>query len=300
MGKRVIWAISLSLAIVFLCLKRPIEKRLFNLTSSRYSQLPKYYQVKASKINETAFGFETALASYYWLKLIQGAELVPIKKDEVSWEFLQLEKITALDPHFYDAYHYGAVYLSQFRKDKEGGYFFLERWTRNQPQYWKTHYMLGYHLFYEMNKPEEASKYILKAAQLERAPEWLSSLGIRIFNETGNLFQSLQMSLDLYPSLSHEESKMRLARNIRALNYQIQKKIWIEKNKPSLSKERIPASFLKELRVPDNEDVKELLNESFQFDWDPQKKQVLAKNAIGLKDLENVGVYIPKHLKEKK
>jgi hypothetical protein len=295
MGKKVFWGIGLSFAIILLFAKRPIEKKLLSVTSTRYSQLPKFYQVKESKINESALGFESALASYYWLKLLQGAEHTPIKRGEVSWEFLQLEKITALDPNFYDAYHLGAVYLSQFRKDTEGAYFFLDRWTRVQPQYWKTHYMLGYHLFFEMNKPELASKYILKAANLERAPEWLSSLGIRIFNESGNLFQSLQMSLDLYPSLIHDESKIRLSRTIRSLNYQIQKKMWVQKNKPTYSADKIPTSFLKTLRIPDNEDLKTLLSEKFEFDWDTKKNQALARNIAEAKDLENVGVYIPPH-----
>src|SRR5690606_36570111 len=92
----------------------------------------------------------------------------------------------------------------------------------------QSQYTLGFHLFQEMGRHEEAAKYILKAATLPRAPAWLTSLGIRLMSESGELFSAMQAAIGLYESVSDDEGKYRLRLRIRSLNYNLQTAAWKE------------------------------------------------------------------------
>ena len=170
-----------------------------------------------------SFGFDNVVADLLWVDLLQQAAYEKISSGRVSWEYSQLDAVTTLDPHFKTAFQFSAIFLSAFRHDKLGAKLILEKWVAREPNYWHNLYILGYHLFFEMGDYAAAYPYILKAAALPGAPQWLSSLGVRVLSETGALMSSLKLSLDLFNSLQEGEGRRRLATQIRSIRYAIQK-----------------------------------------------------------------------------
>ncbi|MEZ4751698.1 MAG: hypothetical protein R3B54_14050 [Bdellovibrionota bacterium] len=142
-------------------------------------------------------GFNSVLADLLWIQFLQGHEHTPLESGKVSWEFVQLDAVTTLDRRFERAFQFGAILLSVLRQDKLGARLILERWVKSRPNEWRPNYFYGYHLYFELGEFEVASKYILRAAAMEGAPYWLSSLGVRLIGESGAYLQALRVTLDL-------------------------------------------------------------------------------------------------------
>lgn len=218
-----------------------------------------------------------------WVQLLQQSTNQPIQDEHVSWEFTYLDGITELDPHFERAYSFGATFLSVFKQDSLGAKLILEKWVRRRPHYWRANYLLGFHYFHELKDANLGSLYILRAARMDSAPSWISSLGVRVLSETGALAQALKLSLELYPGINDLEGRFRLKRRIRSLNYTLQYKGWESALKKYRAKWQAEPETIRELRpflqsevrevssVFDDkvsEELEEMIREPFAFYYD--------------------------------
>jgi tetratricopeptide (TPR) repeat protein len=265
---------------------------------------------QANSLRRFHFGFQHALADMLWIELLQKASHKPLSRDEVSWEYAQLNGVISLDHKFARAYPFGAAFLSVFRRDRLGAQLILEKWTRYDPYNWRTHYMLGYHYFFEQKKYEEASRSMLKAASLPNAPPWLTALGIRLISETGAYFSALQVATDLYPSISEEEGKYRLKKRIRSLRFTLVKSAWeraLKKfpmnqgRKPASTEEIVPLvkAELSELQtamqsIHIHPDLEDLFQEPFRFQYNPKLGKIDFNHHLDAKELtelEDTGIY---------
>lgn len=263
--------------------------------------------LQADFLKHYCLGFQQFVGAISWIHLLQAASERPIAGQELSWEFTQLNNITELDPNFDLAYGFGSVFLSVFRRDNLGAKRILEKWIARRPYSWRAHYLLGYHLYAEMGDYRAAAPYILKAGSLPQAPGWLSALGIRLLSETGALFQSLKLSVELYEGLESSESQRRLKMRIRNLNYAIQKSNW-EKAVVSYQEKyrRDPMSLdqvkdyaqgqmreLSSILDPGNlhSELLSLLAERFDFYFDREQRQVRSRISPEQLGLERIGVF---------
>src|SRR5436190_1836797 len=55
---------------------------------------------EGKSLKQYSFGFENLFSALLWVQMLQKAQHTPVKSDEVSWEYAQLEAITTLDPKF--------------------------------------------------------------------------------------------------------------------------------------------------------------------------------------------------------
>jgi len=219
-------AFCLLLCCVCLATKLKLDLRLASVGRTVAPLRPLQATYHGHSLKRYSLGFDNFIAGLIWIGLLQHADYCKLTEGNVSWEYAQLDAVTTLDPNFDQAYPFSAIFLSVFRQDKLGAKLMLEKWVKRAPNFWRANYMLGYHLYYEMNDYAAASKYILRAASMNRAPNWLSSLGVRLLSQTGALMQSLNLAIELYGEMSHPEGKVRLLRRIRALNYHTQRSAW--------------------------------------------------------------------------
>jgi len=269
---------------------------------------------QGQSLKRMSFGFDNALASLIWIQLLQKASHDSLESNEVSWEFAQLDSITTLDPKFESGFEFGAPFLSVFRRDKLGAEILLKKWHRKRPTYWKTSYLLGYHLYYEMGRHTEASQYILRAAELEKAPAWLSSLGVRLLEETFATEQAFRLVLELYHHAVSPIAQERLQARLRSLNLTLQLKKWNEALEKYTSVHRkFPTSFsqlqpyfqwkvsaLREIAsVQNSERIREIILERFPFMIDPKTKSVLCMKSREELGIENSGVHLTPEQKGK-
>jgi hypothetical protein len=258
-----------------------------------------------------SLGYDNAIAAAIWAQLLQKARFTPVPAGEVSWEAAQLDAITELDPKFERAYEYGAIFVSNFRRDKTGGRTLLEKWVRRRPNYWRANYMLGLHFFLQMNDSTSAGKYILEASRMNHSPEWLSSLGIRLISQTGAFIQSLKIAVEALPEMRNLESKYRMEMRIRSLNYNLQKQAltdaldhYRKEYKKAPKTLAVLEHQLKERRrelastFSDTElspEVQELLSEKFEFKLDTKRMRIVAADRAQEKELGQHQVYLPEN-----
>lgn len=248
------------------------------------------YESKALKT--FALGLDNAIAGVLWVDLLQNAKHTPVADDQVSWEYASTESITTLDPRFERAYSFGATFLSVFRRDKEGGRLLLEKWVRQKRNSWQPLYMLGVHYYLEMNNYEKAAPLILRASTMEGAPQWISSLGIRLLSEQGALMTALKSAIEIYPAIKEEQGRTRLTMRIRSLNWNLQKQAFEESLKPhsdSIKLRRSLSSLLENEEL--HPEVVALLREKFEFYYSEEKKAVLGKDTKTAQLLQQVGIY---------
>ncbi|NBT59705.1 hypothetical protein EBT16_13065, partial [bacterium] len=156
---------------------------------------PVQVSYRGDSLKKLAFGFESLISSLLWIRLLQEAKTTPLKSNQLSWEFSEIDAVTSLDPNFDTAYSFGSLYVSFFRRDKEGGKRILQKWTKKRPIYWKPHHMLGMHYFLELNDSASAAPHILRASQLAGAPQYISSLGIGLLGQAGATQFALQSAI---------------------------------------------------------------------------------------------------------
>lgn len=179
--------------------------------------------LRGDALRKLTLGNDAGARALAWARLAVDASYDPLPTPGLSWEFGQLDAVTTLDRNFTPAYPFGAAFLSTFRRDETGALRLLEKWVRYEPRSWRSNALLGYHLYFEMNRPEAAAPYLLRAATLEGAPSWLAAMGARVLSETERLPQQLRRLVDLYPQLPPGLARERLAQRIRAVRIRYEK-----------------------------------------------------------------------------
>lgn len=297
--------VALFTTALCLTVKHSVEQRVGHPARYHPSIEPVEAKYHAKSFKKYAAGFDNFWAALLWVQLLQQSSHQPIHEGRVSWEFTHVDTITELEPNFDLAYRFGATFLSVFKQDRLGAKLILEKWVARQPYFWRPNYLLGFHYFSELNDPERGAEYILKAARLEGAPSWISSLGVRVLSETGALAQALKLSLDLFPGIKDPEGRDRLRRRIRSLNYGLQKKGWetalkkfraekkaeplvISDLKPYLHSEVRAIATLFEHKM--EEELEELIREPFRFHYDPTSLTIQPSFDLRAAGLSSVGV----------
>lgn len=276
--------------------------------ASRPDLKPLLASYQSNAIDAYSFGFNNMIGASIWVQLLQNSDYRPLKEDQVSWEFTQLDALTTLDPNNIRAYDFGSIFISTLRRDKLGGQMLIEKWTKKQPNAWRPWYMLGIHHVLELKDYASAPPFILKASKMKGAPDWLSSLGIRLMSESGQLYPALKTSLELLPQLQNPEAIDRVSLRIRSLNYRIQKNQWQESlNQYRYFKKNLPSSLEdlkyfqnsgdRELSSIINEEknnlsVRLLLSEKFLFTLSKDKKEIISAEPWKTASLEKVGIFL--------
>ncbi len=305
------YSILFCLFLLWVCLfaKERLEKKKISLSHHLSTISREQASLELESTERLNLGFKTLVSGLLWVQLLQDSNTSSIPQDALSWEFTRLNAITSLDPNFSIAFSYGAIFLSVFKRDRLGAKIILEKWIRQQPNYWRAEYLLGYHLYYELGMLKEGSKHLLKAASLPGSPAWLTSLGIRLVSATGSLAQALRMTCDLFPIVHSTEGKYRLTKRVRSINYALQKASWeealvnyrsqshkepqqIQDLKPLLKNQlrEISSLFTSET----DEELVPLLKETFRFRYDRQSRSIQSISNLHDIDIDITGIHIPK------
>lgn len=285
-------------------LKEPISVRIPDSEELKTSY-------RAENIKRLTFGYDSFFSSLLWIRLLQEAKHTPLKDNSLSWEYSEVDTVTTLDPNFESAYHFGALFVSFFRRDKIGGIKILEKWVKHSPIYWKAHHMLGMHYFLELGDYAKAAPHIIRASQLSDAPPYIASLGVGLLGQSGASLYTLQSACDLFEAATQRETKLRLLRRIRGLLWHLQKQKWetalaqfrkVRKKSPNSLEELIP--FLKSevhreitSLVPGVENspiLKEVFSEHFRFVLGTDKKSIESADPSLTQTFENIGIYLQK------
>jgi len=183
---------------------------------SQFGNLP------SSALSALSFEFKGITADYLFLKLttFTGYKLKQHQKldtEERKIAFLGLEKITDLDPHFWDPYVFAEGEFVWGAGKVEETEPLLLKAARYRADDYHPYYFLGFNRFYFLKDSPKAAEYLRLAAAKPGCPNYLKNLAARISlygNQTAMGIIFLQHMLQ---ETQKEGTKKYLAKRLEAL-----------------------------------------------------------------------------------
>ena len=186
-----------------------------------------------------SFGFNEAIASTLWLRLLQDfdycrndkekaynpkAHLDEILKEDLKpsrcdkgWVYTMLDRITDLSPLFKYAYSHGGLMLSIAVDDRRGAQSIIDKGLSYFPSDYNLNYTAGYLYLFEIREPMLAAKSFM-AAKRAGGPVWLGSLAARLYHESGSKELATMIMKELVSDKSlNPELKKHMAKRYREM-----------------------------------------------------------------------------------
>jgi len=133
-----------------------------------------------------AFGFDAALADYYWMRAVQlaGTQESGVELDDLA---RLLEAVVALNPWVDHPYRFAAVWLNTSPEIVERSNHLLERGIAYHPLDWRNRYHLGFNQFFYQERALQAADTLASAVGLAGTPQYLPRLVARLRSSEGGL-----------------------------------------------------------------------------------------------------------------
>ena len=132
-------------------------------------------------------GLNTIIADFLWLHCIQYVAIENTTTRNFTWLETMARTTVRLDPHFKDAYRYGAIFLSALKADAEASSRLLCMGIPENPRAWELPYEMG--MNYLMNRREEpdarryAAYYLGMSAATGRSPQFVAITAAKLQSE---------------------------------------------------------------------------------------------------------------------
>ncbi|MFL6373377.1 MAG: tetratricopeptide repeat protein [Pyrinomonadaceae bacterium] len=139
-------------------------------------------EMNGSYLRGYALGTESLIADWYYMRSLQyvGDKLVNSKSDFINIEDLRdlnprllypyLDNATDLDPHFIEAYTYGAIVLPAV--DQQQAIKLTQKGIANNPNQWRLYQYLGY-IYWHSGNYEKAAEYYQKGSEIAGAAPFM-------------------------------------------------------------------------------------------------------------------------------
>ncbi|MEA1923230.1 MAG: hypothetical protein U9N63_11310 [Pseudomonadota bacterium] len=106
------------------------------------------------------------------------------------WKYAIMDRVTRLDPRYYNAYLFSAMGLIQDFDDILLARPILERGIETFPESWELPFWLGYDFYLYQNDYATAGHYLLMAAEKPNAPKTFFALLLKTLNRQGAYHQA--------------------------------------------------------------------------------------------------------------
>jgi tetratricopeptide (TPR) repeat protein len=193
-------------------LSGPLEARHVNLTENLEED---ELSLQGEKLKGYAFGFEGLLADWYWVRSLQyiGEKVykseVPIDIDNLKplnpkLLYPLLDNATTLDPQFLAVYSYGATVMPAI--DKQQAIAIAKKGIRNNPEQWRLYHQLGF-IYWKIKDFKNASKTYQEGAEIEGAPDWMTSMSALVNKEGGSRDTARKIYRQLFENATDSRTK---------------------------------------------------------------------------------------------
>jgi hypothetical protein len=150
-----------------------------------------------------ASGFHNALADILWLRAIQyygEHRKTDLVFDKAAHVFRVL---TDLDPHFVEAYRFGALVVVEDARDPKAGYALLRKGILENPDRWELPFDLAFHHFLR-GEHGWAASYFRRAARLNPGNERVARFAAFAEKRRGGLDASEEMWEEILQTTENE------------------------------------------------------------------------------------------------
>jgi tetratricopeptide (TPR) repeat protein len=150
------------------------------------------YLPSGKVLKRMSLGYSTLLANVYWTRAVQyfGARF---HERSTRYDLLAplLDITTDLDPHLIVAYETGSIFLSQRVPAGAGqpdkAVAFLEKGIRENPDYWRLYFTLGFVQYMDRHDPKAAQEAFEKGSNLPGAMVWMKVMAARMAEHGGDI-----------------------------------------------------------------------------------------------------------------
>ena len=151
----------------------------------------------------SSLGFSVLLADVIYLWSIQ---YYGYHRTEEGRNYLWhiYDVVTELDPHFIDAYLLGALIMANDMADSDLAIELLEKGMEHNPDDWILPLDAGFYAYMNLEDPERAAAFFDRARAIPGAPPQIARLHAHMYEQAGDLGQSLQFWVDIYEGTDDE------------------------------------------------------------------------------------------------
>lgn len=179
-----------------------IESRMISTESDRELS----YFPSGVLLKPIVCGFDNIVADLLWLRAIQYYG----RHRQTDLMFGQVEHVfrtlTELDPHFIEAFRFGALVLVEDAQKPKEGYELLKSGIRSNPEDGGLYFDLGFHCY--LNQEYSlASVYFGHAVNKPGAPEKAARFAAFAQNRQGNLDVAEELWIEIYDGTSNERTR---------------------------------------------------------------------------------------------
>lgn len=158
--------------------------------------------LQASGLKGYSLGFEGLLADMYWMKalnymgnkILSSKEKIDINNLEplnLRLLYPYLDAATTLDPHFVDAYIYGAIVLPAV--DKQKAIDIAKKGIANNPNEWRLYQHLGI-IYWRLGDFEKAAEVYTEGSKIKDVPPFMPMMAAKMKSEG----KSREMAREIY------------------------------------------------------------------------------------------------------
>jgi hypothetical protein len=135
----------------------------------------------AERARLLAFGFEPAIADYYWIQALQvvGDAQTPAA-DRSGAVAALIDLVTDLDPWVDHPYRFAALWLTESYEQVRHANRLLEKGIAYHPLDWRNRFYLGYNHFFYLEDNARAADVLEGALRFPDAPHYLGPFVIRL------------------------------------------------------------------------------------------------------------------------
>lgn len=212
----------------------------------RLAQVAYQGEIPAAVVRALSFEFKGVTANYLMLQLMTFVgEIVGENRDlrPEEWQHLnrQLEKITDIDPRFWDPYLLAESMLAWQAGMVEEANTLLLKAAEHRPWDYRPYYFLGFNSFYFQKNSVQAAPYLRKAAQIPGAPYYLQGLAARFSLYGNDTLAAILFLDDMLQATNDPVTRPYLEKRLLALQliYELEKKVQLFKQKTG----KMPTSF---------------------------------------------------------
>jgi hypothetical protein len=146
---------------------------------------------------------------------------------EFQYLHRQFERITALDPRFWDAYLLAESILAWDAGMYTEVNALLEKAAQARPEDYRPNYFIGFNYFFFLKNPKKAAQYLRKAAGLPGAPEFLQGLASRMSIYGNETKLALVFLSDILKTTKNPATRKYLEKRLRTLEiiYGLEQKV---------------------------------------------------------------------------
>jgi tetratricopeptide (TPR) repeat protein len=183
--------------------------------------------MNGSSLKGFAFGTEGLMADWYYMRAIQyvGEKIINSKSEFINLDDLRdlnprllyplLDNATDLDPHYLEAYLYGAIIMPAIDPDKAVA--IAEKGVANNPNQWRLYGPLGY-IYWRLGRYEKASEIYERGSEIEGAPSFMKMMAASMKTRGGSRETARAIYQNMLESSDDDQVKITAHRRLQQLD----------------------------------------------------------------------------------